>query len=91
MTPDAPVNCGTSIFRHKKYKIKDNSIFREEWTDRTNNQFTDTEPWEEIDRIGNIYNRLVLFKSHNVHGVSEYFGETIENSRLFQLFFFDVE
>lgn len=91
LTPDAPVNCGTSIFRHKKYKIKDNSIFREEWTDKTNNQFTDPEPWEEVDRIGNIYNRLVLFKSHNVHGVSEYFGETIENSRLFQLFFFDVE
>ena len=91
LTPDAPVNCGTSIFRHKKYKIKDNSIFSEQWTDKTENQFTDPEPWEEVDRIGNIYNRLVLFKSHNVHGVSEYFGETIENSRLFQLFFFDVE
>ena len=91
LTPDAPVNCGTSIFRHRKYKIKDNSIFREKWTDKTENQFTDSEPWEEVDRVGNIYNRLVLFKSHNVHGVSEYFGETIENSRLFQLFFFDVE
>jgi len=41
--------------------------------------------------VGNIYNRLVLFKSHNVHAVSEYFGETIDDSRLFQLFFFDVE
>lgn len=92
LTPDAPVKCGTSIFRHKKYKIKDNSIFnKKDWFARVDEPFTDPEPWEEVDRIGNIYNRLVLFKSHNVHGVTEYFGEKIENSRLFQLFFFDLE
>ena len=92
LTPDAPVNCGTSIMRHKKYKIKDYRIFeKEDWSNKIDNQFVDPGPWEEVDRIGNIYNRLVLFKSHNIHSVTEYFGETIENSRLFQLFFFDIE
>lgn len=94
LTPDAPVNCGTSIFRHKKYKLKDNSIWsKPDWSDGNimNDPHLDKNLWEEVDRIGNIYNRLVLFKSHNIHGVSEYFGETINDSRLFQLFFFDIE
>ena len=94
LTPDAPVNCGTSIFRHKKYKIKDNSIWsKSDWSDGNimNDPHLDKNLWEEVDRIGNIYNRLILFKSHNVHAVSEYFGETINDSRLFQLFFFDIE
>ena len=47
--------------------------------------------WEEVDNFGNIYNRLVLFNSHNVHAVTEYFGDNINNSRLFQLFFFNVK
>ena len=61
-----------------------------DWTNKTEDQFIDSEPWEEVDRIGNIYNRLILFKSHNIHSVSKYFGENINNSRLFQLFFFDL-
>ena len=94
LTPDAPVKCGTSIFRHKKYKIKDNSIWsKSDWSDGNimNDPHLDGNLWEEVDRVGNIYNRLLLFKSHNVHAVSEYFGKTIEDSRLFQLFFFDAE
>ena len=53
--------------------------------------FIDKSNWELVDKIGNIYNRLVIFKSHNIHAVSDYFGEDINNSRLFQLFFFDIE
>ena len=43
-----------------------------------------------VDKIGNIYNRVVLFDSRCIHAASEYFGNTKENSRLFQLFFFDL-
>jgi hypothetical protein len=46
--------------------------------------------WEEIDRVGNIYNRLVLFDAHLCHGASAYFGDTITNGRLFQNFFFNL-
>ena len=95
LTPDAPCNCGTSLLRHKEYKIKDNTIFTyDDWHElivNKDNLFIDKSPWEEVDNFGNIYNRLVLFNSHNVHSVSEYFGNNINNSRLFQLFFFNIK
>ena len=48
------------------------------------------ENWETVDSIGNVYNRLVIFNAQYIHSVSEYFGEDITNSRLFQLFFFNL-
>jgi hypothetical protein len=51
----------------------------------------DRSRWEEVDRIGNIYNRLVLFDAHYAHGASGYFGSTLEDGRLFQNFFFNLE
>ena len=48
------------------------------------------ENWETVDSIGNVYNRLVIFNAQYIHAVSEYFGEDITNSRLFQLFFFNI-
>ena len=50
----------------------------------------DKTQWEAVDNIGNVYNRLVIFDAHYIHAVTEYFGEDINNSRLFQLFFFNV-
>lgn len=95
LTPDAPPECGTSIFRHKIMKTSDSKIiFNRDWdisTTRYKDPYLNKHNWELVDKIGNIYNRLVIFKSHNVHAVSEYFGEDIYNSRLFQLFFFDIE
>ena len=45
---------------------------------------------EEVDRVANIYNRLVLFDAHLAHGASAYFGDRLENARLFQNFFFNI-
>lgn len=95
LTPDAPPNCGTSFFKHKKYNsMSGKDIFKhDDWHDPNleyNDWFLDKEPWEQVDSIGNVYNRLVIFKASNVHAVTEYFGETIEDSRLFQLFFFNL-
>ena len=53
--------------------------------------FYDKTPWELVDTVGNVYNRMVVFDSRRVHAASEYFGDSIENSRLFQMFFFDAE
>lgn len=94
LTPDAPLEAGLSLCRHKKYKIMDSSIFEKpDWYSPSRNHkepHTDKTPWERVDKIGNVYNRLVLFNAKYVHAVSEYFGDQINNSRLFQLFFFDV-
>jgi hypothetical protein len=34
---------------------------------------------------------MVLFDSKMFHAASNYFGKNLENGRLFQLFFFDLE
>jgi len=95
LTPDPPPQCGTSFFRHKKYKsmVGSDVFCHDDWHDPSfvGEIHTDPSPWEKVDSIGNVFNRLVLFKSSNIHAVTEYFGETIHDSRLFQLFFFDLD
>ena len=94
LTPDAPPECGTSFFRHKKYKLRNREVFsKSDWYQSDLNYkepHLDKTQWEVVDSIGNVYNRLVIFDAQYIHGVSEYFGEDIRNSRLFQLFFFDI-
>jgi GT2 family glycosyltransferase len=93
LTPNAPPNCGTSFFRHKKSKIRDNSVLNTDWYNSDLNYkepHLDKTQWEPVDSVGNVYNRLVIFESQHIHAVTEYFGEDINNSRLFQLFFFNI-
>jgi FkbM family methyltransferase len=94
LTPDAPPNCGTSFWRHRKYKSMDgNFVFsKDDWKDLCtgDDSHIDPNPWEEVDRAGNVYNRLVIFNASQIHAVTEYFGNDINDSRLFQLFFFNI-
>ena len=89
LTPDAPPQTGTSLYRSKytkKMKVpstEHDMVFK--------NGFLDETEFELVDVIGNVYNRLILFDSHMIHAASKYFGTTKENSRFFQLFFFDLE
>jgi hypothetical protein len=55
------------------------------------NGFLDPSQFDVVDIVGNVYNRLVLFNAKFIHSASSYFGNSIENGRLFQLFFFDIE
>ena len=89
LTPDAPVEAGTCLLRSKhtkKMKVSD-----EEHSIVFAKGFLDSSEFDFVDKVGNVYNRLVLFDSKCIHAASEYFGNSLENSRLFQLFFFDLE
>lgn len=44
-------------------------------------------PHEPMDIIGNVFNRLILYKADTYHKSNEYFGDTLENGRLTQVFF----
>lgn len=44
-------------------------------------------PHEPMDVIGNVFNRLILYKADTYHKSTEYFGDTLENGRLTQVFF----
>lgn len=92
LTPDAPVAAGLSFFKSRlsgqRGRSSDPRLMRLTFGDGA--EF-DRSRWEEVDRIGNLYNRLVLFDAQLAHGASAYFGTTLENGRLFQNFFFNVE
>jgi len=62
------------------------------WNPETNpgDCHLDGTPFEPVDVLGNVYNRLVLFDASAIHSASEYFGTVKENCRLWQMFFFDT-
>jgi hypothetical protein len=91
LTPDAPLSSGTAF-----YRFKDGSLCQKD-TDILNNQeeiyrySQDLTKWELVDRVGNVFNRLILFNSNRYHMSMDYFGDTMETGRLFQVFFFSTE
>lgn len=90
LTPDAPPECGTSTFRHRKTGLRHNS--EPNITSAFNYKtFLDKTPYDTVDKFGNVYNRLVIFDAGSIHGASEYFGSDFEDGRLWHMFFFDAE
>ena len=95
LTPNAPLDSGTGIFKHKEtglYKIPrmiDGSIDRE-LTNKIYNDAGDISKWELVNYIGNVYNRLVIYQGDLFHTSLKYFGNNLEDGRLFQTFFFDT-
>lgn len=89
LTPDAPPNSGTSFFR-SKHTLKMKSS-RDEYSIVYPKGHLDGSDFEMVDTIGNVFNRLVLFDAQFIHAATSYFGDTNDNCRLFQMFFFDIE
>ena len=91
LTPNAPVSSGTGI-----YRFRDGTRTAVEAEARGNKKILDDHSqdytkWELVDRVGNIFNRLVLFNATQYHASLDYFGTTKEDGRLFQVFFFSTE
>lgn len=91
MTPDAPLSSGTSFYRFHDGTscARDLEILgTKEETDKYSQDMT---KWEKVDQVGNVFNRLILFNSNRFHMSMDYFGDSKENGRLFQVFFFSSE
>ena len=88
LTPDAPVECGTTLYQHKE--TKQNAVRDGDWSVFKDN-FYDKTPFEEVDRVGNRYNRMILMDGRAIHAATQYFGDNINNDRLFHIFFFSTE
>ena len=86
LTPNCPFECGTSMYAHKETKKRHQSDQIDNCFD---GGFFDGTKFELVDSIGNIFNRLIIFDSNCIHSASKYFGKTLEDSRLFHMFFFD--
>ena len=46
--------------------------------------------WQALLEVPMRHNRLIVYKGHYFHSISNVFGDTPENGRLVQLFFFEV-
>ena len=97
LTPDAPLQTGTASYRSKltgatRFDNGETGEIYEKTFKGVSNElnFYDKTSWEEVDRIANVYNRLVMFDAKRLHSATEYFGDALENARLFHLFFFDI-
>jgi hypothetical protein len=44
-----------------------------------------------VDRFGNLFNRMIMYRADNYHMSLDYFGNNKENGRLFQVFFLSTE
>lgn len=83
LTPDAPYTAGTGLFRHRA-----TGQHRKVTTDHEGYDYT---KYDLFDRIGNKYNRLIIYRGDLFHASLDYFGDNLQNGRLFQTFFFDTE
>jgi hypothetical protein len=94
LTPDAPFECGTTLFAHKKtrgrdyYEVSYDDAFSGVINETTTH--LDKTPFEPVDVMGNVFNRLIIFDGSCIHSASEYFGCNKNSGRLWQMFFFDT-
>ena len=91
MTPDAPLSGGTAF-----YKFYDGTSCKQDMEILDNKTETDKfsqdlTKWQMVDNVGNVFNRLILFNSNRFHMSQDYFGDSKENGRLFQVFFFSTD
>jgi hypothetical protein len=90
LTPDAPYSAGTRMAAYKPNRVRHCSDPR--IMDCFNQiTFLDGTLYEDVDVVGNVYNRLVIYDGGLIHAAKEYFGYNKDNSRLWHMFFFDAE
>jgi len=98
LTPSAPPSSGTALFIHKELGIESMPKANDELPLRikevhhiVGRDSQDYTKWEQTDFISNRFNRLVLYRSNQFHAACNYFGDSLQDGRLIQTFFFDTE
>lgn len=97
LSPNAPRDSGTSFWQHREtgliakptkrdaarlgVKVEELKLLveRDGWRRKS---------WIEIDRIGNVYNRAVMFRAGLFHSATHHFGNNLSNGRLYHSFHF---
>src|SRR5438046_6271298 len=100
LTPGAPYDAGTSLWQHRKTALTSRPTGRDaarlgttvdelarilERDSRTKSR------WIEIDRVGNVFNRAVMFPGGFYHSATRHFGSSLRDGRIYQSFHFPVE
>lgn len=93
LTPNTNNTTGIKLYKHNSITSNDNypnNYLRDIEMKLKEKERFDLTKWEEVDYIGNVFNRLVCFRANNYHlfdVLSEYEGI----SPLNQIFVFDTE
>jgi len=88
LTPNPKYEAGTTLYVHKAT----NKTYRGEVDeDEIGKDGSDLSKWIATDVVGNKYNRLAIFNGMHSHSSTCYFGDSLETSRLFKIFFFNIE
>lgn len=91
LTPHAPPESGLTLYRSKLTGLRSAPKNPAIASLMYDGNLFDSTKWEQIDKIGNLYNRLVIWNGQMVHAASCYFGNNVADARLFMIFFFDSE
>ncbi|MBK9982678.1 MAG: hypothetical protein IPP15_09695 [Saprospiraceae bacterium] len=100
LTPDLPVDCGTSLWMHKKTGLCDPPMPRDarrlktnlsKLRDRFERESKDRTKWIETDRVGYKFNRMIAYPSGALHSASKHYGGNLANGRLYQTFRIGVD
>lgn len=88
------VDAGTSFWRYAKgdrhnRRPDTNPTINETLYSEFN--LTHQDNWELVDKVGSVYNRLVIWDAKLIHSASSYGGFSVTDPRLVQLFFFSVK
>lgn len=101
LSPDAPPSGGTSFWQSRGTRVRSSADLarmagKDGWPSAGELEvltyggaLLDRTRWQEVDRVGNVFNRLAIWDSRMVHSVSECFGHDRETGRLCQLFFWN--
>lgn len=93
LSPNAPLNSGTSLFKPNssfdevKYKraLDENDLRFKEGQIEMDTSYHSM--FDEIVRVNNVYNTLILYEGRHYHAANRFFGKKLESSRLAQVFF----
>lgn len=93
LSPDAPLDSGTSLYKPNKSfdqityekSLKENSKRFADGTVKMDTAYHSM--FDEIVRINNVYNTLILYEGRHYHAANQFFGKTLKDSRLAQVFF----
>lgn len=93
LSPDAPLNSGTSLFRKNKNFDEEKyqaALATNDVRFRQGHIVMDTSyhnMFDEIVRVNNVYNTLIIYEGRHFHSANQFFGKSLKDSRLAQVFF----
>ncbi|MCC6369616.1 MAG: hypothetical protein IT236_01285 [Bacteroidia bacterium] len=95
LTPNLPFDCGTSLWQHKQSGLFDPAMPADarrlkmklsDLRQQLEKESMQREKWNEVDRVGYRFNRMVAYPSGVFHSATRHYGQDNTNGRLYQTF-----